>query len=111
LRRPRKTYSSSRRIYEGPPVLGALRPHEDSGGYDIVSRFFAPWLGIDEAPVTGSLHTILTLYWCGKFGKKELLAFQASERSGEIALTMDDERVYVTGEDVTLVKGTLRDPA
>jgi PhzF family phenazine biosynthesis protein len=92
-------------------VKGVSVTSEASGGYDIVSRFFAPWLGIDEDPVTGSLHTILTPYWCGKLGKEELLAFQASERSGEMALTMDDVRVYVTGEAVTLVKGTLRVPA
>jgi len=92
-------------------VKGVSVTSEASGGYDIVSRFFAPWLGIGEDPVTGSLHTVLAPYWCGKLGKEELLAFQASERSGEMALTMDDERVYVTGEAVTLVKGTLRVPA
>lgn len=89
-------------------VKGVSVTSEASGGYDIVSRFFAPWLGIDEDPVTGSLHTILTPYWCGKLGKKELLAFQASERSGEMNLSMDDERVYVTGEAITLVEGIYR---
>ncbi len=89
-------------------VKGVSVTSEASGGYDIVSRFFAPWLGIGEDPVTGSLHTILAPYWCMRTGKEELRARQASERGGEMALTMDDERVYITGEAVTLVEGELR---
>jgi PhzF family phenazine biosynthesis protein len=90
-------------------IKGVSVTSKASGGYDIVSRFFAPWLGVDEDPVTGSLHTILVPYWCDKLGKEELLACQASKRSGEMSLTMDDERVYITGESVTLVKGNLLD--
>jgi PhzF family phenazine biosynthesis protein len=78
-----------------------------SSDFDFVSRFFAPWLGINEDPVTGSAHTVLTPYWSGKLGKKEMRAYQASARGGELVLDMDDNRVYLTGPAVTVVKGNL----
>lgn len=93
-------------------IVGVAVTSEASGRHDIVSRFFAPWLGINEDPVTGSLHTILTPYWAEKLGKGELAAYQASPRSGEMTLSQDDERVYVTGEAITILRGNLRiDPA
>jgi PhzF family phenazine biosynthesis protein len=78
-----------------------------SNGYDFVSRFFAPWLGIDEDPVTGSVHTILTPYWSRKLEKKTMRAYQASERGGFLTLNIDEKRVYITGQAVTVVKGKL----
>ena len=90
-------------------VYGVAVTSTGSGAHDIVSRFFAPWLGIPEDPVTGSLHTVLTPYWCERLGKDELLALQASKRGGEMILSMDDERVYIIGESVTLVEGNLLD--
>ncbi len=75
--------------------------------FDFVSRFFAPWLGINEDPVTGSVHTVLTPYWSEKLGKNEMKAYQASARGGELLLDMDDKRVYLTGPAVTVVKGHL----
>lgn len=66
--------------------------------YDFVSRYFAPHIGIDEDPVTGSLHTGLAPLWAEKLGKNQLIAFQASTRGGELhcAITADD-RVEVSG--------------
>ena len=58
--------------------------------------------------MTGSLHTILTPYWAEKLGKGELSAYQASWRSGEMSLSQDEERVYVTGEAITILQGSLR---
>jgi PhzF family phenazine biosynthesis protein len=37
--------------------------------YDFVSRFFAPWAGINEDPVTGSAHCCLGPYWKERLGK------------------------------------------
>lgn len=90
-------------------VKGVAVTSTASDPHDIVSRFFAPWMGIPEDPVTGSLHTILTPYWCERLGKDELLALQASKREGEMTLSMDAERVYITGESVTLAEGKLLD--
>ena len=50
--------------------------------YDFVSRFFAPAVGIDEDPVTGSAHCYLAPYWSEKLGKRELTGFQVSKRTG-----------------------------
>ena len=78
-----------------------------SHGYDFVSRMFAPWMGINEDPVTGSVHTVLTPYWSEKLGKNHLKAYQASDRGGELILGIDKQRAYITGSSVTVVKGKL----
>ena len=41
----------------------------ETAGFDFVSRFFAPWVGINEDPVTGSAHCALGPYWAKKLGK------------------------------------------
>ena len=69
--------------------------------YDFISRFFAPRIGIDEDPVTGSAHCMLGPYWAKKLGKERLHAYQASERGGSIGVTLKDDRVYLTGRAVT----------
>jgi PhzF family phenazine biosynthesis protein len=80
---------------------------EPSEPYDFVSRFFAPDAGINEDPVTGSAHCILGPYWAWKLGKRELLAFQASERGGELRLTVGDARTILRGQAVTVLRGQL----
>lgn len=59
--------------------------------YDFESRYFWPWSGTDEDPVTGGTHTFLTKYWSERLGKKKMTSFQCSERSGfmEVELTGD----------------------
>jgi PhzF family phenazine biosynthesis protein len=76
--------------------------------YDFVSRFFAPWLGINEDPVTGAAHTLLAPYWSKILKKKEMLAFQASERGGELTVRLrSNERVDLVGNAVIVSKGEL----
>jgi PhzF family phenazine biosynthesis protein len=75
--------------------------------YDFVSRFFAPSRGINEDPVTGSTHCILAPYWSKKLGMKTMKAFQASPRGGYITVTMDGNRVLLSGKAVTVLKGEL----
>lgn len=77
------------------------------GKYDFVSRFFAPQSGVPEDPVTGSAHCALAPYWSAKLGKKELMAFQASARGGEIRLRLDGDRVRLGGQAVTVLRGEL----
>jgi PhzF family phenazine biosynthesis protein len=74
--------------------------------FDFISRFFAV-IGGDEDPVTGSAHCYLGPYWQGKTGKKELTAYQASERGGVIHVRMANQRVYLSGQARTVLKGTL----
>ena len=76
---------------------------------DFVSRFFAPAIGVNEDPVTGSAHTKLTPYWSAKTGKKELNAKQLSNRSGKLFCRNNGDyvqllgyaRIYLTGEITT----------
>lgn len=79
----------------------------DEGKYDFVSRFFAPQSGVPEDPVTGSAHCALTPYWSAKLGKKELVAYQASPRGGELRLRLDGDRVRLGGQAVTVLRGEL----
>ena len=79
----------------------------DKGKYDFVSRFFAPQSGVPEDPVTGSAHCALAPYWSAKFGKKELMAFQASARGGELRLRLAGDRVRLGGQAVTVLRGEL----
>lgn len=78
-----------------------------SGGFDFVSRFFAPAVGVDEDPVTGSAHSSLGPYWQRKLGKREFTAFQASERGGVIRVRVSEDRVFIAGQAVTVFKGVL----
>ena len=76
----------------------------DSSEYDFISRFFAPAFGINEDPVTGSAHCCLGPYWAKKLGKEELTAFQASARGGVVKVRVGDDRVYLGGQAVTVMR-------
>jgi PhzF family phenazine biosynthesis protein len=76
--------------------------------FDFVSRFFAPAYGINEDPVTGSAHCVLVPYWSQKLGKKELYAFQASARGGELKLRLEGDRVKIGGQATTIMKANMR---
>jgi PhzF family phenazine biosynthesis protein len=75
---------------------------------DFVSRFFAPAASIPEDPVTGSAHCTLIPYWSERLGKKELHAFQLSERGGELFCIDRGERVSIGGRAVAYLSGTIR---
>jgi len=75
---------------------------------DFVSRFFAPGAGIPEDPVTGSAHCTLIPYWSEHLGKRELHAFQLSERGGELFCIDKGERVSIGGRAVAYLSGTIR---
>jgi predicted PhzF superfamily epimerase YddE/YHI9 len=78
-----------------------------SSEYDFVSRFFAPWAGIDEDPVTGSAHCCLGPYWQKQLGKDEMTAYQASARGGVVRVNVIGDRVKLGGQAVTVLKGGL----
>jgi PhzF family phenazine biosynthesis protein len=78
---------------------------------DFVSRFFAPGAGIPEDPVTGSAHCNLIPYWAEKLGKNKLHAYQLSSRHGEIWCELQGDRVLITGNAVTYLKGEIFPPA
>jgi predicted PhzF superfamily epimerase YddE/YHI9 len=77
------------------------------GPWEIVSRYFASFWGIDEDPVTGAAHTSLVPHWSGRLGRTSFLAHQASSRGGVLDCRLQDDRVLLAGEAITVVKGTL----
>lgn len=78
---------------------------------DFVSRFFAPRLGINEDPVTGSAHCKLAPYWAKKLGKNILDARQLSKRGGSIACELIADRVLISGSAITFMEGEINIPA
>lgn len=80
---------------------------DEASPYDFVSRYFAPWVGIDEDPVTGSAHCCLGPYWSGLLGTRELSACQASARGGHLRIRVAGEHVELIGPAVTVFRGTL----
>lgn len=78
--------------------------------YDFISRYFNPWAGVNEDPVTGSVHTVLSAYWFKILNRKQMLAYQASARAGEIKLEIRENRVELIGEAVIVLKGEVYIP-
>jgi PhzF family phenazine biosynthesis protein len=108
---------SERRVRDMVPDLGALRKlaargvivtaRSSSAGVDYVSRFFAPRVGVDEDPVTGSAHCVLAPYWSERLGRDALVGWQASRRGGTVRTRVDGDRVHLGGRAVTVLRGTL----
>lgn len=100
-------------------IVTAQGTFRTSGGssrqktFDFVSRYFGPWEGIDEDPVTGSAHTVLGPYWAKRLDRRHLTAFQASKRGGELHLRLPGEsaseemktRMGISGEAVIVLSG------
>jgi PhzF family phenazine biosynthesis protein len=74
---------------------------------DFVSRFFAPMVGVDEDPVTGSAHTTLTPFWSARLGKQSLRAKQLSARGGYLECTLKGDRTLIAGHAVLFLKGEI----
>jgi PhzF family phenazine biosynthesis protein len=76
-------------------------------GFDFVSRFFAPAVGVDEDPVTGSAHCCLGPYWGAKLARTEFTAYQASARGGVVQVRLEGDRVRLGGRAITILRGEL----
>jgi predicted PhzF superfamily epimerase YddE/YHI9 len=94
----------SRLVQSSSAVLKevVVTSRSDHAPYDFLLRSFCPWIGINEDPVTGSVHTVLAHFWKEKLGKNSLTAYQASERGGEVYLKALDNAVELGGNMVTL---------
>ncbi len=68
--------------------------------FDCVSRVFAPKVGVNEDPVTGSTHCLIAPYWAEKLGKKKIFARQASKRGGILHCEIFNQRVKISGQAV-----------
>jgi len=108
-------YESEKDIYDISPDFFALSKMDTVGvivtargkEVDFVSRFFAPGAGIPEDPVTGSAHCNLIPYWAEKLGKTKLHAWQISSRKGELWCELKGDRVLMSGNAVTFLKGEI----
>jgi PhzF family phenazine biosynthesis protein len=88
------------------PVRGVIvTSRSSSPGYDFVSRFFAPGVGVDEDPVTGSAHCALGPYWARRLGKSSFHAYQASPRGGVLDVHVRLDRVFLSGRANTTLRG------
>ncbi|PRW58925.1 phenazine biosynthesis-like domain-containing [Chlorella sorokiniana] len=85
----------------------------DGSPHDFLSRFFAPWAGIEEDPATGSAHAVLGPYWAQRLGKQRMAARQCSKRGAELLVEVraEEGRVVVSGSAVTVLQGQLLLPA
>ncbi len=90
------------------PTRGCIvTAQADDPEYDFVSRFFAPGLGVNEDPVTGSAHCCLGPFWARRFKKEELTAYQASARGGVVRMRILGDRIVLGGKAVTVLQGDL----
>ena len=90
------------------PVRGVIvTARASSAGFDFVSRFFAPRLGVDEDPVCGSAHCCLAPYWADRLDRADLLGYQASPRGGVVRVRVRGSRVLLGGQAVTVLRGEI----
>ncbi|HEX6849131.1 MAG TPA: PhzF family phenazine biosynthesis protein [Chitinophagaceae bacterium] len=75
--------------------------------FDFHYRYFWPWAGTNEDPVTGGVQTFLAKYWALKLNKTKLKAYQSSLRTGSMDIELLEDRVYILGEAVTMLEGNL----
>ena len=111
-------FRSEEEVLSLSPDFGALK-NSDYGDmivtapssdprYDFCVRCFAPALGIDEDPVTGSAHCALVPFWHKKSGKMEFISHQVSKRGGILKVSLHGDRVEIAGEAVTILKAELQ---
>lgn len=101
-----------RDVVSSSAIIKELAPYDvivtaASEKYDFISRYFWPANGGDEDPVTGSAHAGLTPLWAEKLNKKRLIAYQASSRGGDLHCEIKDDRVFVSGQAVQYLSGTI----
>lgn len=90
------------------PIRGVIvTSRSATSGVDFVSRFFAPGVGVDEDPVTGSAHCALAPHWAPRLGKDEMVGYQASARGGTVRVRVAGDRVKLAGQAVTVLRGEL----
>lgn len=102
-----------------PDFQALVHTHNDINGvlvtagghdhYDFHSRYFWPWSGSNEDPVTGATHTFLTPYWASRLNKTKMTSFQSSPRSGFMQVELlDDQQMLIRGKAVITFEGKFR---
>ncbi len=88
-------------------INGVLVTSKGLNGYDFYSRYFWPWSGTNEDPVTGATHTFMAPYWAEKLGKNMLKSFQCSERTGHMTLEVLGNKLLILGRAIIVFDGEL----
>ena len=88
-------------------INGVLVTAPGTDGYDFHSRYFWPWSGTDEDPVTGGTHTFLAPYWAARLGKSRMQSFQSSSRTGSMEVEVAGEVLTIRGHTVIVFDGHL----
>lgn len=101
-------YSLLARVPSRGIIVTSRSTISSDSSYDFISRAFFPASGVNEDPVTGSAHCALAPYWQKRLRKDELRAYQASARGGDLLVRVEEGRVYMTGEAVTILTGNLQ---
>lgn len=107
------TLESEQAVLDAAPDMRLLKQLGNQGvivtargeNCDFVSRYFAPGVGIDEDPVTGSIHSVLVPWWAGKLGGTRFLARQLSARGGELRCELKGDRVEIAGQAAFYMEG------
>ncbi|MCG9789921.1 PhzF family phenazine biosynthesis protein [Vibrio mediterranei] len=86
----------------------AVTAKSERSDVDFIARYFAPWVGVNEDPVTGSAYCALAPYWADKLNKCSLIGYQDSERGGYVGMMLKQDRIELSGQAITLIKGTIR---
>jgi PhzF family phenazine biosynthesis protein len=90
------------------PIRGLIvTARAEEPGWDVVSRFFCPAVGVPEDPVTGSSHCALGPFWSERLGRNVLRCRQLSRRGGSLVVTVSGERVQLAGQAVVVSEGRL----
>lgn len=89
-------------VYYNDYSYAGAGPQGPQEGFDVYTRFFGPWAGIDEDPVTGSAFSVVAPYFSSQVlgGKQQMVAQQCSARGGVLHLDLAAEpgRVLVAGK-------------
>jgi PhzF family phenazine biosynthesis protein len=88
-------------------IGGTIITAAGQGDCDYVCRFFAPSVGIDEDPATGSIQCTLAPYWSAQLGKTELRMRQLSARGGSARCRVTDDRVRIAGQARLYLEGSI----
>jgi PhzF family phenazine biosynthesis protein len=87
--------------------LTITAPADEGKPYDFVSRFFAPGVGVEEDPVTGSAFADLAPYWCDRFDLESVVGYQASKRGGYVRAIQTLSSVRLLGQVAVYLRGEL----
>lgn len=98
-------------LYESHDTINGvlITAKSNTNDFDFHSRYFWPWSGTNEDPVTGGTHTFLAKYWSERLGKTKMKSFQSSQRTGfmEVELIGQD-KMLIKSQAVIVFEGDLR---